>query len=95
LHNAFITSTKELHNSFIFVMVINMNIPEHLHPRLKKLFTAAFAKGMSLRQIAKGAGFSPNLPCIWLRGENMPTIDKLEAAEKAVRMYKPKKVLGV
>jgi len=71
-------------------MVISMNIPEHLHPRLKKLFTTAFAKGMSLRQIARGAGFSPNLPCIWLRGENMPIIDKLEAAEKAVKAYRGK-----
>jgi hypothetical protein len=76
-------------------MVINMNIPDNLHPKLHKLFTTAFDKGMSLRQIAKLAGFSHNLPCIWLKGGTVPITDKLEAAEKAVRLYKPKKVVGV
>lgn len=66
------------------------NVPDDLHPRLKKLFASAFAKGMSLRQIGRLAGISQNLPCIWLRGGTTPIIGKLEAAEKAVRAYKPK-----
>ena len=65
-----------------------MNIPDNLHPKLHKLFTTAFAKGMSLRQIARLAGLSPNLPCIWLKGGTVPITSSLEAAEKAVKKYK-------